>query len=53
MDQSIGAWKRTKEQLNLLLLCLVYSIILIVNNRNVLTDGEDERKYLQRKYNDL
>ena len=25
----------------------------IGNNRNILVDGTDERKYLQRKYNEL
>ena len=53
MDQSVGAWKRTKEELILLFLCSIYALILIVNNGNILTDGRDERKYLQRKYNDL
>ena len=28
-------------------------IFTIVKNGNVLLDGTDERKYLQRKYNDL
>ena len=27
--------------------------IWIVNNGNILTDGRDERKYMQNKYNDL
>ena len=29
------------------------AIFAIVINRNILTDGTDERKYLQRKYNEL
>ena len=29
------------------------AIYAIVSNDNVLTDGTDERKYLQRKYNEL
>ena len=28
-------------------------IFTIVNNGNILADGTDERKYLQRKYNEL
>ena len=28
-------------------------IFTIVNNGTILTDGTDERKYLQRKYNEL
>lgn len=29
------------------------SIFTIVNNGNILTDSTDERKHLQRKYNEL
>ena len=47
------AWKRTKEQLTFLLLCLIYTFGLIVNNENILTDGTDKRKYLQRKYDEM
>ena len=49
----MGAWQRTKEQLTFLLLCLIYTIGLIVNNENILTDGTDKRKYLQRKYDEM
>ena len=35
------------------LILLVTGTIEIVNNRNILTDGRDERKYLEKKYNDL
>ena len=28
-------------------------VLFIVNNGNILTDGTNERRYLQRKYNDL
>ena len=32
---------------------ILLATIEIVNNRNILTDGRDERKYLEKKYNDL
>ena len=32
---------------------LLTGAIEIVNNRNILTDGQDKRKYLEKKYNDL
>ena len=32
---------------------LLTGTIEIVNNRNILTDGQDKRKYLEKKYNDL
>ena len=32
---------------------VVVVIFTIVNNGNILTDGTDERKYLERKYNEL
>ena len=53
MDQSMGAWNKTKEQLILLFISLMYALVLIVNNGNILTDRTDERRYLQRKYNGL
>ena len=49
MDQSVGAWKRTKEQLTLLLLWTICIVMLIVNNGNILSDGTNEREYWQRK----
>ena len=36
-----------------LVLIVGFFFFMIVNNGNILTDGTDERKYLQRKYNDL
>ena len=30
MNQSMGTWQRTKEQLTLLLLCLLYTYCLIM-----------------------
>ena len=50
------------KQLALLLMTCLASITMIslligtigiVNNRNILTDGTNERKYLERKYNEL
>ena len=32
---------------------LLTGTIEIVNNRNILTGGQDKRKYLEKKYNDL
>ena len=36
--------------------CLMFVVVVIftiVNNGNILTDGTDERKYLERKFNEL
>ena len=36
--------------------CLMFVVVVIftiVKNGNILTDGTDERKYLERKYNEL
>ena len=52
MDQAMSAWNRTKEQL-ILLLSLIYTLVLIINNGIILTDRTDGRKYLQRIYSDL
>ena len=43
------------ERIRRLLCCLIVFLILlfIVNDGNILKDGRDERKYLQRKYNEL
>ena len=30
-----------------------FVLFMILNNGNILTDGTDEGKYLQKKYNDL
>lgn len=53
MDRLMGTLQRTKEQLIFLLLCVTYAFAFIVNNGNILLDGTDERKYLQRKYNEM
>ena len=45
----MGTLQRTKEQLIFLLLCVTYAFAFIVSNGNILLDGTDERKYLQRK----
>ena len=34
-------------------LAVGFVLFMIVNNGNILTDGTDERKYLQKKHNDL
>ena len=49
----MGTWHRKKEQLIFLLKwCITYAFF-IVNNGNILSDGTNERKYLQRKYNEM
>ena len=53
MDQSLVAWEKTKEQLILLLFFLTQDLVSIVNNENILNDRTNERKYLQRKYNEM
>ena len=40
----MGAGQRTKEQLTFLLLPLIYTFGLIVNNENILTDGTDRKE---------
>ena len=40
----MGAGQRTKEQLTFLLLSLIYTFGLIVNNENILTDGTDRKE---------
>lgn len=42
----------TKKLLIFLLFCLTWTFIF-VNNGNILSDGRDERRYLQRKYNKM
>ena len=44
MNKSVGAWKRTKEQLALLLLWAICIVMLIVNNGSILSDGTNERE---------
>ena len=55
MDQSLGFMSGRGEQLILLLLIafFFFTVVFIMNNGNILTDGKNERKYLQRKYNEL
>ena len=36
-----------------IVILLLTGTIGIVNNGNILTDGRDERKYLQKKHNEL
>ena len=47
MDQSMDAWYRTTEQLIVLLLFLVFIILFIINNGNILTDRTNERNILK------
>ena len=52
MESSLGV----RGQLILLLVIVFFFFfvaLLIVNDGNILTDRTNERKYLQRKYNDL
>ena len=42
-----------KEQLILMLFFLTQGLGFIVNNGNILTDRTNERKYLQRKYDEM
>ena len=52
MEPSLGV----RGQLILLLVIVFFFffvVLLIVNDGNILTDRTNERKYLQRKYNDL
>ena len=43
------------ERIRLGLCCLIFIIMLlyIVNNGSILTGGRNERRYIERKYNDL
>ena len=43
------------ERIRPVLYCLILFLMLqfIVNNGNILTDGRDRRKYLERKYKEL
>ena len=54
MDQSLGFMSGRGEQLILLLIIVFFfTVVFIMNNGNILTDCTNERKYLQRKYNEL
>ena len=48
-----GYVAKNKRTVVFLLFCLIEIFIFIVNNRNILSDGRDERGYLQRKYNEM
>ena len=37
----------------LFLFVLLIALLFIENNGNILRDGKNERKYLERKYNEL
>ena len=41
------------QQLILTFFIVLIIALFIINNGNILTDGTDEKKYLQRKYNKL
>ena len=43
------------ERMRLVFCCLIFIVILryIVNNGNILADGRNERRYFERKYNEL
>ena len=55
MDDSFRFRSLCHEAIRLFLRCLMLFVFLysIVNNGNILTEGRDERKYLERKYNEL
>ena len=53
MNQLMGASCRTKGQLIVLLLLLIFIVLFIVHNGNILTDGANGRKYLRRKHKDF
>ena len=43
------------ERIRPVIYCLIFTVMLfyIVNNGNILTDGRNERRHLERKYNEL
>ena len=43
----------TTYLVSITVILLLTGTIGIVNNRNILTDGTDKRKYLEKKYNEL
>ena len=55
MDDSPRFGSLRYETVRPLLRCLMFFVMLysIGNNGNILTDGTNERKYLERKYKDL
>ena len=46
-------FKRTHKQMILLLFFAFFTALFMVNYGNILTDGNNEREYLKRKYNEL
>ena len=52
MDQSLGLVQQQRT-INLIVDYCFFMMLFIVNNGNILSDGTNERRYLQRKYNDL
>ena len=48
----MGTFKRTKEQLILLLLFVTHTLFLLLK-KAIFSDGTNERKYLQRKNNEM
>ena len=52
MDQSLGLVQQQRT-INLIVGYCFFMMLFIVNNGNILSDGTNERRYLQRKYNDL
>ena len=53
MERSMVTWQRTKEQLIFLLFLVTHALVFIPNDGNILSDGTDEKKYLQRKYHEM
>ena len=43
----------TTDLTSITMILLLAGTIGIVNNRTILTDGRNERKYLEKKYNEL
>ena len=48
----MGTFKRTKEQLILLLLFVTHTLFLLLK-KAIFSDRTNERKYLQRKNNEM
>ena len=53
MERSMGTWQKTKEQLIFYLFLVTHALAFIPNDGNILSDGTDEKKYLQRKYHEM
>ena len=48
----MDSWEGACEQLILSML-VFFIVMFIVNKRNILTDGMNEREHVRRKYNEL